>query len=285
MWPQLKPSYSELFAPAHLEKSFKPKALVFDVGNVLIDLNWNAFFEALEKAQNPEIKKPNGENISQKLKYTDLLSRMSSVGLLKQWSTGRIGPADFTLKFNEILGYDAGSGLSVLEIKQMSSLIVGSVRTGVVPFLKSLRQKGYILAVLSNAVPWHETDIRKTICLEEIFDIVAFSQDFGYEKPDLNFYSMLHAELEKIHAQRAQHRQPLGKNEVFFVDDLPENIIAAKNFGWNASLLLLLSPEKQKKFLNCEFSADELLKLSNNSSEFISGAQASQALFKIFEGL
>lgn len=56
------------------------------------------------------------------------------------------------------------------------------------------------------------------------FDRLHYAADLGAAKPDAAFYRMIQA------------RTGLAPGEIFFVDDRPDNVEAARTLGWHAAL-------------------------------------------------
>ena len=93
--------------------------------------------------------------------------------------------------------------------------------TKLVEFIRGLRG-GYTTALLSNA--WD--DLRPLLVkfwkIADIFDHIFISAEMGLAKPDSRIYQAVSAEINK---------EP---SELIFVDDFIENVLAAREEGWNA---------------------------------------------------
>ena len=87
-------------------------------------------------------------------------------------------------------------------------------------FIKKLKTKGYILAILSNTIPQH-LSINKERGLYDLFEITVFSCDprINSKKPELKIYQKC---LEKI---------GLPPYQCIFIDDKVENLFPAKSLG------------------------------------------------------
>jgi FMN phosphatase YigB (HAD superfamily) len=86
-----------------------------------------------------------------------------------------------------------------------------------------LKRAGYRLVVASNTNPAHYTRYREQFRdVLDHFDAIAVSHEAGARKPHLKFFD---------HAHRLAGCE---KAECLFVDDLAENVSAARKFGWNA---------------------------------------------------
>lgn len=86
-----------------------------------------------------------------------------------------------------------------------------------------LKRNGYRLVLASNTNPAHYERYRE-LFRETLahFDAVAVSHEVGARKPHAKFFAYAHAFAG------------CGKNECLFVDDMPENVAGAKQFGWLA---------------------------------------------------
>jgi putative hydrolase of the HAD superfamily len=65
---------------------------------------------------------------------------------------------------------------------------------------------------------WHE------LGFEHHFDAIHYAADLGYAKPDLGFFTAI------------EERTGLQPHELFFIDDAPRNVQAAKERGWSAAV-------------------------------------------------
>jgi FMN phosphatase YigB (HAD superfamily) len=85
-----------------------------------------------------------------------------------------------------------------------------------------LKQAGYRLVVASNTNPAHYAHYREQFRdLLVHFDAIAVSHEAGARKPSPKFFEHAHR-LAKC-----------DRSECVFVDDLAENVAAARQFGWN----------------------------------------------------
>jgi putative hydrolase of the HAD superfamily len=90
-------------------------------------------------------------------------------------------------------------------------------KTGIVNFIKTLK-KNFKLACLTN-VEKEIADICRETGLFDYFDRAFLSTELNMQKPDLEIFSKVLHELECL------------PNEVIFIDDKIENVIAAKKIG------------------------------------------------------
>ena len=291
MWPRLSPQDLKLFEAFSKPKENSPgkiQAIFFDIGSVLIDLDWDSFF-----ARQHELN-PTETNFS----VERMMGRIRENQLMVRWCTGHIGPFAYVQGMLEAAGHSPeqahklATGTERLSngvyasalVKELSSLIVGPVRPRIVRLIQRLRKNNYIVGALSNATPWHESDIMRTTSLHELFEVVLFSQDVGSEKPDRRIYESALQAASHLYATRLQ--QPdivLTPSQLAFVDDTPQNVLAARELGWNASLVCLLKQEFLQK--SQMLSLEELAIISTQSKNLVFGDEAAQRVEWLFNHL
>ncbi|MEY3902765.1 MAG: hypothetical protein RL189_2071 [Pseudomonadota bacterium] len=254
MWPRLSRSDLELIEPfqSSTKNTHPPlKAIFFDIGSVLIDLDWDSFF-ARQHELNPSLMDFSVER---------MMARVRESQLMVRWCTGDAGPFDYVQGMLEAAGHTTEHARQLalgterlpngvfapMLVKELSSLIVGPARPRTVRLIQNLRKHGYIVGALSNATPWHESDIMRTTALHELFDVVIFSQDVGSEKPDNKIYVAAQNAAQRIydlHCNRSGVSQSnLQTSQLAFVDDTPINVRAARALGWQSSLVCLIKDE------------------------------------------
>jgi FMN phosphatase YigB (HAD superfamily) len=97
---------------------------------------------------------------------------------------------------------------------------------GMLPVLAGLERAGCRRGILSNTcgVHWEHLLSRGFGVLPDAFEILAFSHEIGAVKPDLAIF------------HRAQALAGVEPSAIFFTDDLPEHVEAARRAGWDAEL-------------------------------------------------
>ena len=100
-----------------------------------------------------------------------------------------------------------------------------SVHHPVLDLVARLKELGLKTAVLSNTITAHVTH-NKERGLYAPFDVLVFSNDVGVSKPDAAIYRHT---LEKLGL-------PERPEAAFFVDDLEENVVAARAVGMHGIL-------------------------------------------------
>lgn len=97
------------------------------------------------------------------------------------------------------------------------------LNTRILPVVSALQQTRMPLGILSNTCVSHwEYCQRRYAFLRECFRVPLPSFDVGLLKPDRAIYDM------------AAERAGVAPDEVFFTDDILENVEGARAAGWNA---------------------------------------------------
>ncbi len=93
--------------------------------------------------------------------------------------------------------------------------------TAMFDLMRSLRQRGYRMGLLTNNVQEWERHWRPSMPIDEIFEVVVDSGFVGMRKPDPAIYAL------------TQERLGVTAEEILFIDDLDVNIAAARTAGWS----------------------------------------------------
>ncbi|MDE0593718.1 MAG: HAD family phosphatase [Akkermansiaceae bacterium] len=176
-----------------------PTAALFDIGNVLVHLDFETPLAALVP---PSMKNPK-ERIHRLLEKKDELE------------SGAIAKDEFITWASERLGFP-GSPESFLEAWNSIFEPIHSMWT-MAAFLKSL---GVKIILFSNTNCMHAEWLLKNYNVFEEFDERVFSHLVGAIKPDAAIY----------HHAIAQH--DLVPADTLYIDDLPENIAKGEELGF-----------------------------------------------------
>jgi putative hydrolase of the HAD superfamily len=95
-----------------------------------------------------------------------------------------------------------------------------------VDVMRDLRGRGYRMALLTNNVREWEPLWRRMLPVDEIFEVIVDSAFVGMRKPEPAIYELA---LERIGAG-------IGAAECLFVDDVEDNVAAARELGMTAIL-------------------------------------------------
>jgi HAD superfamily hydrolase (TIGR01509 family) len=181
------------------------RAILFDLGNVLVPVNFIRCREALaEVCVHPpkEVQRILGES-----------------GLPKQYESGQVSSAEF---------FDATCRLLDMNVSyEKFAQVWGEIFSPepLVPetLLESLRTR-HRLILLSNTNDMHFTLAEQRYPLLRHFDEYILSYRVGAMKPDSAIY------------ERAIAAAGCAPGECFFIDDLTENVEGARRVGMDATL-------------------------------------------------
>lgn len=178
------------------------RAVIFDLGRVLIDYDWNVSLERLCRwtALSPE----------------EAERRILGKGIIARFETGQLSEAAFHAHVEEAIE----ASLSFAEFEAIwNSIFTGEILP-VARVARAVAASGtFRCAVLSNTNATHVRFLRRTWPLLSELPNVFLSNEIGMRKPELPAYRHV---LEQIGAR---------PEETLFVDDLPHNISAARTLG------------------------------------------------------
>ncbi|MDD2689881.1 MAG: HAD family phosphatase [Candidatus Omnitrophica bacterium] len=194
------------------------KAIIFDLGNVLIDFDHMIAAQRLSK-----LTDKTGKEIF------DLFFNSELTGLFEE---GKISPLDFFLKVKETLNLKMGFAEFV---PIWNEIFFCTKKNLDVYNLACNLKKTYKLALLSNINTLHFEYIKKTFPLLDAFHNVIASFQLGLRKPQRRIYQKT---LNILHVL---------PEEVFYVDDREELVESAKELKIRAHVFTGL--EKLKKDL------------------------------------
>lgn len=194
------------------------KAIIFDLGNVLIDFNHRIAAERISQYTDK-----NGEDIF------NLFFDSQLTGLFEE---GKISPPQFFLKIKEILNLK----LDYHEFVPIwNEIFFFTEKNFGVYSLASTLKNRYKVVVLSNINILHFEYIKKTFPLLNAFHNMVASCELGLRKPDPLIY---HKALQIL---------GVSPESCFYTDDRPELIESAK--GLNIRGFIFGGVEQLKKDL------------------------------------
>lgn len=181
------------------------KAVIFDLGRVIIPFNFDLGYRELHRLTG--------------LDTADIRQRIGATGLVNQFEMGLIEPAPFVAGIAQALGI-------TMSVEQFS-VIWNSIflKETLIPEKMLLRLKQrYRLLLLSNTNAIHFAGLEQDYPLLRHFHEHVLSFRVQSMKPDAFIY--LHAaKLAGVPAA-----------ECLFIDDLPENVVGAQAVGMQALL-------------------------------------------------
>lgn len=178
---------------------------IFDMGNVIIDIDFNRVFAVWSKLSGVPL--------------ASIKKNFTAGEVFKLHERGNITDIEFAEEINSELGMS----LSFEQFAEGWQAIFIAVRPEVIDIMNKLREQGHRVVVLSNTNrlhqdywPEHYPEIAASA------DFLYLSQDLGMRKPDPELFKYV-LESEDVEAQ----------NAVFF-DDLQINVDLALSVGMNA---------------------------------------------------
>lgn len=193
-------------------KHFSPEnydTVIFDLGEVIIDLNGNAVVEELKSASGKD------------LDYKELIV---SSPLLQLYETGQMSEAEFRSGMNELLQLS----FSDQEFDRIWNLMLHNIPVNRLQLMESLKTN-YQVMILSNTNPIHERKFDEIVASQiegkKMSDMVHhahYSHDLGFRKPDRNIY------------QSIISKHVLTPGRTLFLDDRLDNVEAARETGIHA---------------------------------------------------
>lgn len=189
------------------------KAVIFDFGNVIIDIEFQKIYQAFAKFT------------SKSEAYIE--KRITEDQIFRRYESGQFSDAEFREVIRQTLGFP----LSDHQIDAAWNAIFLEIPAERIELIKQIRLK-YPIYLLSNTnnihIEYANTYLKKSYGidnLELLFDKLFLSYEMGLWKPDADIY---HTVLKDIN---------LSANEVLFLDDNLHNIEAAKALGIQTILI------------------------------------------------
>jgi putative hydrolase of the HAD superfamily len=185
-----------------------PENIIFDLGGVILDVDYNLTRTAFEKLG--------------VIHFDAMYSQANADQLFQKLETGEISEQ----RFYEELNRCTGLHLSAEEIRTAWNAMLLSFREKSLHFLEQIRPK-YKIYLLSNTNYIHLNSFketfhqkRRTKTFEEYFDKAFYSCEIGFRKPDAACYDWVTKELK------------IDSAKTLFIDDSLHNIEGAKKAGW-----------------------------------------------------
>lgn len=201
----------------------KIKAVVFDVGGVLMYWSRRAIYEDLKR----------------ELGFNDQTIDIFWKKYVHPFGKGKVSEAE--------LWRQASHELGIRLVKSDENLLGRTFARTIKPYKEvleyaaSLRNRGFKIAALSNTNEVHAKYMRR-IGVFQPFDYVCLSNEVGVRKPDPKIYELV---LEKLKVK---------PEETIFIDDTPEHVEAAKKMGMRP--ILARNPQKIIEDINTELGKD-----------------------------
>jgi FMN phosphatase YigB (HAD superfamily) len=180
-----------------------PKAVVFDIGNVLLDFDYRKTARRIEHLCD--------------LKADELYNTIIGPGLFVDFESGRIDAQKFFTDFQSLSSYRGGQE----EFAEAFGDIFSEVPEMIV-FNERLRARNIPTYILSNTNELSIAWIRKRYPFFANFNGYIFSHKQECMKPCARIYEVV------------EERSGLRGPDLFYMDDKEENVAAAIARGWQA---------------------------------------------------
>lgn len=179
------------------------RAVVFDIGGVL------------EHTPNLGVNKRWAKRLN--LELAEMKERLFPV--IRAGSVGTITLEEVHQRLGEVFDLDADEVNAYMD--EIWVQYVGTPNVELIDYFRNLRPR-YQTAILSNSFVGAREREQAAYGFEDMTDFIVYSHEVGMQKPDSRIYALTCARLG------------LPPNEVVFVDDVEENITAAREFGMQA---------------------------------------------------
>lgn len=189
-----------------------PKAIIFDLGNVLLPINLTLTYDALASYSS--------------LSSTKIANEINEKQLWVPYEAGQ----QTDIEFRNFLRSHLDLTISDVDFDNAFSALLLDFHQGVYDWIASLKSKFY-LVLLSNTSSIHAERFTKVALgpegqnLFSLFHQVYYSFEMGLVKPDPAIYL------------RVLNEQGFQPEEVLFFDDNVANINSAKNIGIQSYLI------------------------------------------------
>ncbi len=181
-----------------------PRFLYFDLGKVLVNFDVDQMLRQVGEAA----------HISPEQAREALFGN----GRMRRYETGQITTADFYQAFCE----EIGGRPDYAELASAAADIF-SLNLPVLPLAAQLRQAGYRMGILSNTCELHWRHCaRRFRIVGEGFAVHALSYRIQAAKPEAAIF------------RAAAELAGCPPEEIFFVDDLAEHVVGARDAGFDA---------------------------------------------------
>jgi len=188
-----------------------PRVVVFDLGRVFLDFDYGI---AARKIAAHASVSPH-----------EVMEAILRSPEICEFETGLISREQFFVAVRKLIGFTG-------TLDEFGSYFA-DVFTPIEPMIRlnaTLRRQGMPTYVFSNTNELTVEFIRRSFAFFRDFDGYVFSYEYGAMKPDGKLYAVVERQTGRRGA------------EIFYLDDLPENVAAGAARGWQ--VLLQESPEK-----------------------------------------
>ena len=187
------------------DASTPAKAVIFDVGGVLIHMDWRAYDRF---------------GVERGLPEREWLRILHQTDEYDAWQTGRGTAAEWRASIVRELRAHIGDRAEAF-LEAWSAQPTPRHEPNI-EMAQALIDAGYTVAVLSNAGPDLRDRIDETLGRSVAWHEIICSAEVGLAKPDPAIYRLV------------MQRLSLRPEQCFFIDDIRANVAAAQEVGWTA---------------------------------------------------
>ena len=181
----------------------REKLFVFDIGNVFVKLDPASRDRAVARQDDPAASK----------RYADVPE-----AIFRDFRLGRSAEADYIKAMTDVLGVPAQA------IYAAEHAYIAGGFSEFIEVVRRLRQHHRVVCLSNNqAIHWRHID--ENLLGPGYFDREYLSQLMGLEKPDPDIF------------RAVSEAEDCAEKDVVFVDDIEENILTAREIGWQHCLL------------------------------------------------
>ena len=190
----------------------KCKAIIFDLGAVILNINYQNTIDEFTKL---------GVNNA-----TTFYSKKVQTNLFNQIETGMISSNEFL----KVLQKETKNA-NINQVEKAWNAMLLDLPEERIQLIEKLKNN-YSIYLLSNTNAIHIDAIkkqlgkRKWLAFCKLFDKMYLSHELGLRKPDVKIFEYI------------LNEQKLKAEEVFFIDDSPQHIAGAKKIGIHCHYLL-----------------------------------------------
>jgi len=183
-----------------------PAFVYFDLGNVIAGFDRERSFRRMAAVSGADVA---------------MVREAVLGGLQRDWESGRLDGSGFHAAFTRLTGTASHPEELAAAAADMFELNVE-----ILPVVAKLERAGLPMGILSNTcdVHWRHLLERRWGILPGCFREIVLSHEVRAVKPDKAIYAL------------AAERAGVPPAAIFFCDDLPEHVAAARAAGWDAEV-------------------------------------------------
>jgi epoxide hydrolase-like predicted phosphatase len=190
-----------------------PKAVVFDLGKVLVDFDYGIAARRIAARG--------------KMSIEEIARYINQSPLFVQYESGHVTTEQFYQEIRAVTGFRG----DLAEFADCFADIFVAIEP-MVQLQEGLRQQGLSTYAFSNTNELAAEHIRRNFPFYGTFDGCILSFEHGVMKPDAKLYEVV------------EHESGRRSADILYLDDRPENVAAGAARGWQ--VILQETPEKSQ---------------------------------------